>query len=225
MQHIVLAGDSIFDNQSYVNIGEPDVITQLTEKLKGKAICTLLAIDGDITSGVVEQLTHLPKDATDLIISVGGNDGLGAMQIFDVPVKTIGNALLRIHSLRKEFEQDYTLMVKQALQTGLSVTLCTIYYPQFHAQALDRVNSFTTNSDGEAIQASVMSALAVYNDVILKIAAENHLDVIDLRTICNEVTDFANPIEPSMIGGNKITEVITQKFTKKGGKSSRMCLY
>ena len=45
MAHIVLLGDSVFDNAAYVP-GDPDVRTQLQEKLPKKWKATLLAIDG-----------------------------------------------------------------------------------------------------------------------------------------------------------------------------------
>jgi hypothetical protein len=48
--HIVLLGDSIFDNSAYVG-GGPDVIAQLRQELPGWR-CTLLALDGDVISGV-----------------------------------------------------------------------------------------------------------------------------------------------------------------------------
>ena len=47
-------------------------------------------------------------------------------------------------------------------------------------------------------------ALAVFNDVILQVALARNLDVIDLRAVCSTPSDFANPIEPSAVGGEKI---------------------
>jgi len=45
--HIVLCGDSIFDNGSYVR-GEPDVAEQVREQLPDSKV-TLLAVDGNVT--------------------------------------------------------------------------------------------------------------------------------------------------------------------------------
>ncbi|HEY1387763.1 MAG TPA: GDSL-type esterase/lipase family protein, partial [Ktedonobacterales bacterium] len=77
MPHVVLLGDSIFDNQSYVQRGEPDVIRQLRAHLPADWEATLLAVDGNVTADIRRQLAHLPTDATHLVISVGGNDALG----------------------------------------------------------------------------------------------------------------------------------------------------
>ena len=49
MKHIVLLGDSIFDNAAYVN-GGPEVIEQLRSILPQDWQATLLAIDGNVCS-------------------------------------------------------------------------------------------------------------------------------------------------------------------------------
>ena len=63
MSHIVLLGDSIFDNAVYVP-GEPPVIDQVRERIAKTDSATLLAVDGDITSDVANQLSGLPDNAT-----------------------------------------------------------------------------------------------------------------------------------------------------------------
>ena len=69
--HIVLLGDSIFDNGAYVRRGEPDVVRQLRDKLPAGAKATLAAVDGATTAGVARQLERLPADATHLVVSAG----------------------------------------------------------------------------------------------------------------------------------------------------------
>ena len=53
--HVVLLGDSIFDNASYV-AGGPDVVTHLRSVLPPGWRATLAAVDGDVTTGVGRQL-------------------------------------------------------------------------------------------------------------------------------------------------------------------------
>ena len=92
MRHIVLLGDSIFDNISYVDPGEQDVPKQLRTLVKGDCKVTNLAVDGHVTRHIVPQLNNLPSDATHLFLSVGGNDGLGHLSIFNETIDTIGDA-------------------------------------------------------------------------------------------------------------------------------------
>jgi hypothetical protein len=51
-------------------------------------------------------------------------------------------------------------------------------------------------------------ALMPFNDAILRVAFRLALQVIDLRLICSEPADYANPIEPSGPGGQKIARAI-----------------
>lgn len=75
---------------------------------------------------------------------------------------------------------------------GCLVTVCTIYNGNF-PPPLDAVTRV---------------ALTPFNDVILRVAFENGLSVIDLRLVCTEASDYANPIEPSGAGGAKIAKAI-----------------
>ena len=69
---VVLLGDSIFDNAHYVKPGQSvsDHLTRLQIEHK------LLAVDGSVTVQVLDQLKNVPKNATDLFVSSGGNDAL-----------------------------------------------------------------------------------------------------------------------------------------------------
>jgi hypothetical protein len=70
--------------------------------------------------------------------------------------------------------------------------LCTIYNGNLPAE--------------EAPAARI--ALMLFNDVILRVAFTLRLPVIDLRLVCTEPADYANPIEPSGPGGAKIARAI-----------------
>ena len=75
MPHLVLIGDSILDNAAYTR-GGPDVVSQVRGLLAPGWEATLLAVDGSTTDHVADQLGRLPKQATHLVLSVGGNDAL-----------------------------------------------------------------------------------------------------------------------------------------------------
>ena len=55
MKHIVLLGDSVFDNAAYV-AGGPDVIEQVRERLPAGWRATLRAVDGSVIGSVERQL-------------------------------------------------------------------------------------------------------------------------------------------------------------------------
>ncbi|CAF1583278.1 unnamed protein product [Didymodactylos carnosus] len=66
---------------------------------------TLLARDGDVLSGIPRQLSKLPKDATHLFISIGGNNALGYMIHLHDSVKNLGEALISLHKIKSKFQK------------------------------------------------------------------------------------------------------------------------
>ena len=65
MPHIVLLGDSVFDNAPYVASGR-DVTSTLRRHLPSGWQATLLAQDGAVLANVRDQAQSLPSDATHL---------------------------------------------------------------------------------------------------------------------------------------------------------------
>jgi hypothetical protein len=97
--HVVLLGDSIFDNARY-DPDRPPVIDQLRHALPREWRASLLGRDGHIAEDVVKQLKDLPPDATHLVVSAGGNDALGEIAILGEPSSTVGEALEIINEVR-----------------------------------------------------------------------------------------------------------------------------
>jgi lysophospholipase L1-like esterase len=190
MTHVVLLGDSILDNGPYVARGEA-VIDHLRRLAPDGWRSTLLAVDGSVTNDVVGQLARVPKDATHLMISVGGNDALGHSGILEQRAEWVAEVIGELADIADAFEDRYRRMLARALRLGLPTALCTIYYPRFEDPTFQRL---------------AVTASSVFNDVILRAAFANGLPVMDLRLICDEDSDYANPIEPSSSGGRKIVQ-------------------
>jgi hypothetical protein len=191
VEHIVLLGDSIFDNGCFVG-SEPSVIEQLQALLPPGWHATLCAVDGATTRDIRRQVQTVPSDATHLFLSVGGNDALGYMDL-------LRNAVLRGQGLPPElgqaieqFRSSYRAAILEVLRLKKPTCVCTIYNGNF---------------DGAVVEPA-KEAVAMFDDVICSVAGEHSLPVIDLRTICTQPRDYANPIEPSGSGGKKIAEAV-----------------
>jgi hypothetical protein len=52
------------------------------------------------------------------------------------------------------------------------------------------------------------ATLTAPNDAITREAFVHNVDCIDLRILCHDDRDFANPIEPSVRGGAKVANAI-----------------
>jgi len=195
MPHIVLLGDSIFDNAAYVRPGEPDVVLQLRARLPAGAKATLAAVDGATAEDVLRQLERLPADATHLIVAAGGNDALGNIGVLDESAHSIADALTRLADIGDDFERAYRAMVRAVLEHSRPTALCTIYEPRYPDPRLQRL---------------AVTGLTLFNDVIARAAVANGLPLLELRLIFDEDGDYANPIEPSAQGGDKIAAAITR---------------
>jgi hypothetical protein len=190
-EHIALLGDSIFDNASYTR-GLPDVVTHLRQLLPTGVIATLLAVDGSTTGDIGDQVAEIPLEVSRAVLSVGGNDALLNADILDLPVKSTREALHLFGERVSIFEQNYRAAVANVLSRVPRVTVCTVYNGNL--------------PDDQAPSARV--ALMMFNDAIFRVAFQLRLPVIDLRLICSEPSDYANPIEPSGKGGAKIARAI-----------------
>jgi hypothetical protein len=205
MQHVVLLGDSIFDNAAYV-AGAPDVVRQLREALPDGWKATLAAVDGGVVADVPRQLARVPDDATHLVISVGGNDALGQSGILEARAGSVAEVLDRLAAIQSQFRSGYAAMLDRVLQLGLPLAVCTVYDPRYPDPVRRRLSTV---------------ALGVINDAIMREAFARKLPLFDLRLICNEDSDFANPIEPSERGGRKIATAIASLVAGPPGARSR----
>jgi hypothetical protein len=189
--HVILLGDSIFDNSAYTG-GEPDVVSHLRMLLPEEWTATLVAVDGATTAGISSQVARIPRDATHLVVSIGGNDALGQTDLLRTPVPSTADALALFATRTGRFANDYRAAVESVLALQRHTTICTIYNGNLDRDVADIARI----------------GLTIFNDVILQFACERRLPVLELRQICSEPRDYANPIEPSGTGGKKIAVAI-----------------
>lgn len=193
-QHVALLGDSTFDNRAYTR-GEPEVVAHLARMLPPPWQATLLAVDGATTTGIAAQVARVPVGVSHLVVSVGGNDALRNIDMLDAPARSSGEALDLFAARLARFERDYQHAVEAVRRRGLPTTLCTIY----DGNLVDPI---------QARRARI--ALTMFDDVIARTAHAHRLDLIELRRVCTEPADYANPIEPSGRGGEKIARAIAR---------------
>jgi len=211
MAHIVLLGDSIFDNAPYVPAGT-EVQSQLRALMGPQHQVSLLARDGNVLADVVAQvgrLQDLPEPADWLVVSCGGNDALGLVAAMKSSVGSVLEAAELLASWQAGFLREYRRMLNVLLSRKKPVAVATIY---------DAVPGLVPG---------LRTALAPFNDVILREAAERHLPVLDLRLVCNETTDYAaaSPIEPSGQGGRKIAAAIADLVLSHDPAAPRTVIY
>lgn len=198
MRHLILAGDSIFDNDGYV-LGEPGVIEQLRKALPTDWSCTKTAVDGDCIANIEEQINVLPSNATDLIVSVGGNDARYHSALLK-QVRSHKGLIERLERPLEEFRKTYQKMLNRLKETGLRLHVCTIYT--------------AIPFEDPVWRQYVPLAITHFNEIIIKEATERGISIFRLEKICTEESDFSSvsPIEPSSKGGQKIVDHIVDSL-------------
>ena len=196
-KHLVLLGDSIFDNGSYVLPGQADVTAHLARKLPPEDwTVDMRAVDGAVTTDVQRQINNasLSLPCT-FVLSAGGNDALQFLEIIEdtTPGQSVASVLLQFHEIKEGFRSEYSNTLDGILEHGQHLIVCTIYNPNFPEPDIQKL---------------AVAGLSFFNDVITEEALRRRLPIIDLRNICAAPEAFANPIEPSEVGGDLITDAI-----------------
>ena len=211
MTHIVLLGDSIFDNAPYVPAGM-HVQARLQSALGASDRVSLLARDGSVLADMVAQvgrLQELPGLVDWLVVSCGGNDVLGLVGAMQSKVTSVIEAAGLLAQWQSAFRRDYRRMLNVVLSRRKPVALATIY-------------------DGvPGLDPGLRTALAPFNDVIVREAVAHRLPLLDLRLVCDEPGDYAavSPIEPSAQGGEKIAAALAQLVREHDPAFSRSVIY
>lgn len=208
MNHLVLLGDSIFDNRAYV-AGGPAVIDQVQKTVPAGWKASLLAVDGNTSVQVPDQLKRLPSDCTHLVLSAGGNDAIGCLDLMGTPASNLMGALGTLSKMLAGFEQSYKALITELLSLNKPLMVCTIY---------DSVPGLVE---------PLKLALALFNDVIIRNAVSSGVPVLDLRMICTESGDYSikSPIEPSSQGGQKIATRLTSALVNHDSSRGICAIY
>lgn len=124
MNHLVLLGDSIFDNRAYV-AGGPAVIDQVQKAVPSDWKASLLAVDGDTSAQVAQQLKRLPPDCTHLVLSAGGNDAINCLDLLETPASSVIGALGILSKILVRFEQSYRALMIELVALDRPLMVCT----------------------------------------------------------------------------------------------------
>lgn len=189
--NIVLLGDSILDNKSYV-FPKKSIANIIEERNQGKTYC--YARDGATLSDVYKQIEFIPKEINAYIfLSVGGNNILNHYEhcadcFMD---KNSDDFLNSTFDVYKDLVKSITIRCPNN-----KLYLLDIYYP---------------NDEKYQIYYNIVSK---WNQMLYTFASNND-NVSGVLQISNGLTtedDFVHNIEPSLQGGYKIAEKIIQSF-------------
>ena len=229
-RRIILLGDSIIDNRSYVLDGELDVTKHL-KKLYAEqpdVFITNNAVDGDTMYDLKNNNLDTPdiEEASHIIVSIGGNDLLHNISFLQRTselskimgkdarigkwgVKELNPSRNRVFEetyfeIIKPFTKQYETIVANLSNHRAKLLLCTVYEG-------DLVDS----DEFSDVNNSSKTMVSLFNDIVYRTANKYRADVLELSEIFVRPEDYANPIEPSHIGGGKLAKAM-QKWIDNG---------
>ncbi|HEY1390794.1 MAG TPA: hypothetical protein VGF38_19825, partial [Ktedonobacterales bacterium] len=135
---------------------------------------------------------------------------LGHLDTLTSPANSVVEAIARLAAIQDQFEPTYRSMLDAVLAYRLPTAVCTIYNGNFPDAAYQRLATFGVIS---------------WDDTILHCAIERGLPALELRQICTDAADYANPIEPSARGGDKIAAAIAALVTTHDFTHARTQIY
>lgn len=187
---IILMGDSILKNNSYVLPGKS--VEDIVKKNINASIYSVAKNDSKIVD-VYEQINKLPlnlnNNSTTIFLSIGGNNLLGQFENNDDI---------------QDFEHILTTMFKaykkiiKSIQTRMNesnIVLLDIYYPE------------------NIKYRQLHPIIKKWNQMVSEFVSDNNNNisgVIKISEFVNQPNDFTLGIEPSQIGGEKISKAIIQ---------------
>lgn len=196
--HVSLLGDSIIDNKVYVGEGELSVTEHLQHK--SSSYFTMIAVDGDTTKDVLDnQLDNLKESVSHIVLSIGGNDLLQNLHLLQDETSGMKFALEKCSELISQIQENYIKILEHLSQYDAKVLLCTVYEGDLESDLL----LAKYDKAGQVM-------LKMHNDTVYYLASKFEVDVLELRNIFTYKEDYANPIEPSHIGGEKLARAIIQ---------------
>ena len=151
-------------------------------------------------------------------MSIGGNDLLEYLYLLvdEINKHTFSRNLEIMNSFVEPIRERYEAIVERLIKEQGKVLLCTVYNGDFERgngyETLE-INQQFTSTFGDMFEGKQEAAeviARVFNDIVYSIGKKFGVDVLELREIFTESADYANPIEPSHIGGRKLAKKILE---------------
>ena len=186
IRHLVLLGDALQN----IDLGSGEIESALVPRPRNPWKITVLQALQTLQRGHVREI---PEDATHIVISIEGAWAIEASRLLQAGRHTIREALATLSAAADEFEGILAGMITAAQETGLPTVVCTLVPARYAEPAEHRVAT---------------TALAIFNDRVVRHTFAASLPIVDLRLVCDEDADYASATLLSRAGVRKAANVI-----------------
>jgi len=200
IRHMVLLGDALQN----IDLGSGEIESALVPRPRNPWKMTVLQSLQALQRGHVREI---PEDATHVVISIEGAWAIETSGLLQGGTHTISEALETLATAADAFEVVLGGMIAAAQETGLPTLVCTLVPARYTKPAQHRIAS---------------TALAIFNDRIMRRAVAARLSIVELRLVCNEDADYASATLLSRAGVRKAANVIRAALydvSRSGGQT------
>ncbi len=185
IRHLVLLGDALQN----IDLGKGQAETALVPQPRNPWKLTVLQPPEVLRQGRVRAI---PAGVTHIAICVDGGWAIETSGLLQGSARTIREALDTLAGAADEFENMFTRLIAAATEAGVPTIVCTLVPARYVELSQQRVAA---------------TALAIFNDRLLRRAVAARLSVVELRLVCDEDGDFASETLLSRTGVRKVANV------------------
>ncbi|HEY6241089.1 MAG TPA: hypothetical protein VIW78_09635 [Burkholderiales bacterium] len=185
IRHLVLLGDALQN----IDLGKGQAESALVPAPRNPWKLTVLQPPEVLQQG---HTRAIPAEASHIGICVDGGWAIETSGLLQGSARTIREGLDVLASAADEFENVFARLVSAAVEAGVPTIVCTLVPARYIEPSQQRVAA---------------TALAIFNDRVLRRAIAARLSIVELRLICDEPGDFATETLLSRAGVRKVANV------------------
>ena len=186
IRHLVLLGDALQN----IDLGKGQAESALVPRPRNPWKLTVLQPPEVLRQGRVRAI---PAEVTHIVICVDGGWAIETSGLLQGSARTIREALDGLASAADEFEKVFVRLIAAATEAGVPTIVCTLVPARYVDPVQER---------------AAATALAIFNDRLLRRAVAARLSVVELRLVCDEDNDYASETLLSHAGVRKVANVV-----------------
>lgn len=185
IRHLVLLGDALQN----IDLGKGQAESALVPRPRNPWKLTVLQPPEVLRQGRVRVI---PAGATHIGICVDGGWAIETSGLLKGRAQSIQDALDTLAAAADEFESVFARLIAAATEAAVPTIVCTLVPARYVEPSQERVAA---------------TALAIFNDRVLRRTIAAHLSIVELRLICDEDGDYASETLLSHAGVRKVANV------------------
>jgi hypothetical protein len=185
IRHLVLLGDALQN----MDLGKGQAESTLVPRPRNPWKLTVLQPPEVLRQSRVRAI---PAEATHIGICVDGGWAIETSGLLKGRAQSIQDALDTLAAAADEFEDMFARLIAAATEAAVPTIVCTLVPARYTEPSQQRVAA---------------TALAIFNDRILRRATAARLSIVELRLVCDEDGDYASETLLSHAGVRKVANV------------------